>query len=113
MMFYEDSWCAHVLPNAQAHLINSSHPNTRNILIPLKVDIFVGRLSLNRTPMKDIFFVRGINVPSSLCSICNDKVERVDHMLVYCNVAKEVLIKIAKWYDLGFVVVYYVGNDTR
>ncbi|GJT85273.1 RNA-directed DNA polymerase, eukaryota [Tanacetum coccineum] len=68
------------------HLIDSRTldvgPNaTRwNRAIPIKVNVFLWRLSLNKLPSRVNLDKKGIDVDSLLCPICNKDVEMVNHL---------------------------------
>ncbi|GKE22626.1 RNA-directed DNA polymerase, eukaryota, reverse transcriptase zinc-binding domain protein, partial [Tanacetum coccineum] len=68
------------------HLIDSRTldvgPNaTRwNRAIPIKVNVFLWRLSLNKLPSRVNLDKKGIDVDLLLCPICNKDVETVSHL---------------------------------
>ncbi|GKE81269.1 hypothetical protein Tco_1551269 [Tanacetum coccineum] len=44
--------------------------------------------------------LRGIDIPSILCPICSCVGESSSHLLFSCNVARFLLLKVARWWEL-------------
>jgi len=69
--------------------------------VPLKVNIFIWRLFLNRLPTKDNLFMRGVNdvtqLPCvALCGVSEDH----NHLFCRCDVYGQLWSLVTKW--LGF-----------
>ncbi|GAU48354.1 hypothetical protein TSUD_267790 [Trifolium subterraneum] len=76
--------------------------------VPLKVDIFVWRLFLNRLPTKDNLHKRGVIDTSQLsCATTCGKVEDNDHLFFQCDVYGCLWLLVSKW--LRFESVFH-GN---
>ncbi|GJU76530.1 RNA-directed DNA polymerase, eukaryota [Tanacetum coccineum] len=59
--------------------------------IPIKVNIFAWKVSLDRLPTRSNLARRGVLVPSSSCLICNVSDEDLAHLLFRCDLAIEAL----------------------
>ncbi|GKA69480.1 RNA-directed DNA polymerase, eukaryota, reverse transcriptase zinc-binding domain protein [Tanacetum coccineum] len=87
------------------HTLEVDNVATRwNKCIPIKVNIFLWRLGLNKLPSKINLQRKGIDVGSVLCPICQDDVESVNHLFFNCDMAKHLWNLLAKWWDLDIPV---------
>ncbi|GAU17363.1 hypothetical protein TSUD_232390 [Trifolium subterraneum] len=69
--------------------------------IPLKVNIFVWRLFLNRLPTRDNLFRRGILDASMLaCATSCGRMEDVDHLFFQCPVYSRLWASVSKWMEV-------------
>ncbi|GAU33009.1 hypothetical protein TSUD_358760 [Trifolium subterraneum] len=76
--------------------------------VPLKVNIFIWRLFLNRLPTKDNLLRRGvIEVHMVLCSTNCGKSEDVVHLFLQCDVYSQVWQLVLNW--LGFSTALHVS----
>ncbi|GKB88583.1 RNA-directed DNA polymerase, eukaryota, reverse transcriptase zinc-binding domain protein [Tanacetum coccineum] len=57
--------------------------------IPIKVNIFIWKLRLDKLPTLANIDKKGIDVASLLCPICNAHVENVDHLFFSCGMAHD------------------------
>ena len=71
-----------------------------NRLVSIKVNTFRWIVILNSLPTKDNLISRGIDAPSSLCSICMDQVENANHLFLECMLAKALIQKLGRWCDI-------------
>ena len=71
-----------------------------NRAIPIKVSVFLWRLSLNKLPSKVNLDKKGIDVDSLLCPICNKDVETVNNLFFTCDMAKDLWDLLARWWEL-------------
>nr|GEY45226.1 hypothetical protein [Tanacetum cinerariifolium] len=71
--------------------------------IPIKINIFVWKVSLNRLPTRINLVRRGVMVSPISCSICLAGLEDLEHLLFGFNIAIEVCRSICKWWDLSWV----------
>ncbi|GJS60505.1 RNA-directed DNA polymerase, eukaryota [Tanacetum coccineum] len=69
-------------------------------ILPMKVNVFVWRVMLNRLPTRLNLDRRGIDMDSLICPCCNSIVKDNNHVFYSCNVALELWNKIAMWLDL-------------
>ncbi|GKB05354.1 putative RNA-directed DNA polymerase, eukaryota, reverse transcriptase zinc-binding domain protein [Tanacetum coccineum] len=75
-----------------------------NRCVPIKINVFMWRLLLNKLPSRFNLDRRGIDVGSILCPICQDDVESVYHLLFSCEMAKDLWDLLAKWWELDIPV---------
>ncbi|GJX56557.1 RNA-directed DNA polymerase, eukaryota, reverse transcriptase zinc-binding domain protein [Tanacetum coccineum] len=72
--------------------------------IPIKINVFLWRLSLNKLPSRMNLDKKGIDVDSILCPVCNDDVETVNHLFFSCDMAKD----LWSWRDGGSLIFLFV-----
>ncbi|GJQ94463.1 RNA-directed DNA polymerase, eukaryota, reverse transcriptase zinc-binding domain protein [Tanacetum coccineum] len=75
-----------------------------NRLIPIKVNVFIWRLILNKLPTRVNLDRKDIDVGSILCPICMEDVETANHIFCSCNMAKDLWSMFAKWWDIDIPV---------
>ncbi|GKC33866.1 RNA-directed DNA polymerase, eukaryota, reverse transcriptase zinc-binding domain protein, partial [Tanacetum coccineum] len=75
-----------------------------NRCVPIKINVFMWRLLLNKLPSRVNLDRRGIDVGSILCPICQDDVESVYHLYFSCEMAKDLWDLLAKWWELDIPV---------
>lgn len=69
-------------------------------LIPIKINIFAWRVFLDKLPTRLNISLRGVEIPSILCPICNASVESSSHLLFTCPFARQVRSKVLRWWEL-------------
>ncbi|GJW85507.1 RNA-directed DNA polymerase, eukaryota, reverse transcriptase zinc-binding domain protein [Tanacetum coccineum] len=72
--------------------------------IPIKVNIFIWRLMLNKLPFRVNLDRRGIDVNSILCPICQMDIEMINHIFFSCDMALDLWAKLARWWDLDIPI---------
>nr|GEX44231.1 RNA-directed DNA polymerase, eukaryota, reverse transcriptase zinc-binding domain protein [Tanacetum cinerariifolium] len=84
-----------------SHTLDTGSSATRwNNNIPIEVNAFLWRLTLNKLPTKMNLDRKGIDVDSLLCPICLEDIETVNHTFVNCVTAKDLLALLARWWEL-------------
>ncbi|GJT21332.1 RNA-directed DNA polymerase, eukaryota [Tanacetum coccineum] len=73
--------------------------------IPIKVNIFAWKVSLDRLPTRSNLARRGVLVPSSSCLICNVSDEDLAHLLFRCDLAIEVTRLVYIWWNLVWITL--------
>ncbi|GJY36325.1 RNA-directed DNA polymerase, eukaryota [Tanacetum coccineum] len=68
--------------------------------IPIKLNIFAWKVSLNRLPTRLNLVRRGVSVAPVSCSICLVGLEDLDHLFFGCNMASDIARSICKWWNL-------------
>ncbi|GJR93502.1 RNA-directed DNA polymerase, eukaryota [Tanacetum coccineum] len=68
--------------------------------IPIKVNVFAWKVSLDRLPTRLNLIHRGVHVPSLLCPICSVSSEDTSHLLFSCPMASDVARLVCRWWDL-------------
>ena len=71
--------------------------------IPIKVNIFAWKVSLDRLPSKSNLVRRGIHVNSMLCPSCNFQHEDTSHIFFKCPLAVDILRLVCRWWDVDWV----------
>ncbi|GJU32731.1 RNA-directed DNA polymerase, eukaryota [Tanacetum coccineum] len=77
-----------------------SVPTRWSSFIPIKVNVFVWRARLDCLPTRVNLVRRGVHVESSICPICFSCEEDVHHTLFCCDLARLILRRICRWWDL-------------
>ena len=94
-----------------SHMLDTVNDATRwNKIIPIKVNVFLWRVKLNKLPSRVNLDRRGIEVDSILCPSCQGDLETVNHSFFNCGMAKELWSLMAKWWELDIPVC---GNITE
>nr|GEY11054.1 putative exostosin-like protein [Tanacetum cinerariifolium] len=70
--------------------------------IPIKINIFAWRVSLDRLPSRVNLIRRGIQVPCPDCPICTAVDEDISHLLFRCPMASDIHRLICRWELPGF-----------
>ncbi|GJX58573.1 RNA-directed DNA polymerase, eukaryota [Tanacetum coccineum] len=65
--------------------------------IPIKVNVFIWKLSLDKLPTLANMDKKGIDVNSLLCPICNAHIESVDHLFFSCDLARDLWGLLSRW----------------
>ncbi|GJS68653.1 RNA-directed DNA polymerase, eukaryota, reverse transcriptase zinc-binding domain protein [Tanacetum coccineum] len=73
-----------------------------NRLIPIKVNVFLWRLKLNRLPSRVNLDRKGIDIGSIRCPKCLEDIETVNHIFFNCGMAQDLWALLAKWWELDF-----------
>nr|GEU85267.1 hypothetical protein [Tanacetum cinerariifolium] len=68
--------------------------------IPIKINVFNWRARLDRLPARCNLLNRGVVLESSLCPICGLVPEDAQHIFFQCELAKSVLLRICRWWDI-------------
>nr|GEX51958.1 retrotransposon protein, putative, Ty1-copia subclass [Tanacetum cinerariifolium] len=108
-----DGWNWSLAPNGlsvasarkhiDVHILPCGLSTTRwNRCIPIKVNIFMWRLKLDKLPTLANLVQKGIDINSLLCLICDNYVENVDHLFFSCEMARDLWRLLARWCELDF-----------
>ncbi|GJW42114.1 SUN domain-containing protein 5-like protein [Tanacetum coccineum] len=83
-------------------LLPSCSPCTRwPKSLPRKVNIFVWRLALDRLPTRLNLSLRGLDIPSIKCPMCNNEVESVDHVFFGYDLSSNVWCLVRRWTNIN------------
>ncbi|GJR98227.1 RNA-directed DNA polymerase, eukaryota, reverse transcriptase zinc-binding domain protein [Tanacetum coccineum] len=83
------------------HTLNGTFTSTRWLrCIPIKVNVFIWRLTLDKLSTLVNMDRKGIDVDSLLCLICKAHVENVDHLFFSCEMAHDLWGLMARWCNL-------------
>ncbi|GKE58687.1 RNA-directed DNA polymerase, eukaryota, reverse transcriptase zinc-binding domain protein, partial [Tanacetum coccineum] len=72
--------------------------------IPIKANVFLWRLFLNKLPSRVNLDKKGIDLDSLICPVCNEDVETVNHLFFSCDMAKDLWSLLARWWGLDIPV---------
>ncbi|GJR38965.1 RNA-directed DNA polymerase, eukaryota, reverse transcriptase zinc-binding domain protein [Tanacetum coccineum] len=79
-------------------------------VIPIKVNILAWRVCLDKIPSRLNISIRGIEIPSILCPLCNSAVESTSHNFFSCPLARQVRSKILRWWELDDTPINSYGE---
>ncbi|XP_052619680.1 uncharacterized protein LOC128126024 [Lactuca sativa] len=65
--------------------------------VPKKVVNFIWQAKQGRIPSAEALRKRNIQVPSTMCGICEHVEESVDHILTSCSLARNIITMVLKW----------------
>ncbi|GKB21604.1 RNA-directed DNA polymerase, eukaryota [Tanacetum coccineum] len=74
-------------------------------VVPIKVNVHAWRVCLDKLPTRANISLRGMDIPSIACPLCNLAVESTSHIFFACPLARQVWRKFLIWYLLRDVVV--------
>ncbi|GJR42180.1 RNA-directed DNA polymerase, eukaryota, reverse transcriptase zinc-binding domain protein [Tanacetum coccineum] len=92
------------------HVGNVGQETLWNKLVPNKVNIFVWRALKGRLLVREELDKRGIDLDSVLCACCDSAVETCALSLVLCNLAMSIWEKIFRWWKVGDVNAFSIGD---
>ncbi|GJZ69999.1 putative RNA-directed DNA polymerase, eukaryota, reverse transcriptase zinc-binding domain protein [Tanacetum coccineum] len=79
--------------------LDQNHPRW-NKLVLIKVDIASWRIAKGRLPTKINLDLRGIDLHSVRCPLCDDDLETEHHLFIHCRIAKQVWLDVLRWWNL-------------
>ncbi|PWA70767.1 RNA-directed DNA polymerase, eukaryota, Reverse transcriptase zinc-binding domain protein [Artemisia annua] len=65
-----------------------------------KVNIFAWRVSLDKLHSRLNLSLRGLDIPSIIFPLCSIAVESTSHLLFSCHLARQLMLKVARWWEL-------------
>ncbi|GJU57971.1 RNA-directed DNA polymerase, eukaryota [Tanacetum coccineum] len=68
--------------------------------VPIKINILAWKVSLDKLPTRLNLSLRGIEIPSISFPICSSAGESCSHLLFSCNMARLLINKVARWWEL-------------
>ncbi|GJZ10009.1 RNA-directed DNA polymerase, eukaryota, reverse transcriptase zinc-binding domain protein [Tanacetum coccineum] len=74
-------------------------------VVPIKVNVHAWRVCLDKLPTRANLSLRGMDIPSIACPLCNSAVESTSHIFFACPLARQVWRNFLIWYLLRDVVV--------
>ncbi|GKA50366.1 RNA-directed DNA polymerase, eukaryota [Tanacetum coccineum] len=69
-------------------------------VIPIKVNIHAWKVCLDKLPNRLNLSLRGLDIPTILCPLCNLAVESTSHTFLSCHLARQIWSKITRWWDM-------------
>ncbi|GJY65325.1 RNA-directed DNA polymerase, eukaryota [Tanacetum coccineum] len=74
--------------------------------VPIKINVFAWKVCLDFLPTRFNLSLRGLDIPSILCPVCHLAGESSSHLFFSCNVARQLLQKIARWWELDVLDLF-------
>ncbi|GKA60744.1 RNA-directed DNA polymerase, eukaryota [Tanacetum coccineum] len=82
-------------------LLPSAGVPTRWIkIIPIKVNILAWRVCLDKIPTRFNLSIKGIDIPTILCPLCNAAAESTSYIFFSCLLARQIRSKVLRWWEL-------------
>lgn len=91
-------------------LITSQIPTRWVKEVPIKVNVCIWKVLLDKLPTRVNLNIRGLNVESTRCDICDNGDETISHVVFSCQIAVDIWSQIARWWDLDIPIVHSVGE---
>nr|GEX33404.1 RNA-directed DNA polymerase, eukaryota, reverse transcriptase zinc-binding domain protein [Tanacetum cinerariifolium] len=88
-----------------SHILVMGNEATRwNRSLPIKVNVFLWKLKLNKLSSRVNLDRIGIEISSLLCPLCLGDFETINHSFFNCNMAKGLWSLFAKWWEVDIPV---------
>ncbi|GJU45554.1 RNA-directed DNA polymerase, eukaryota, reverse transcriptase zinc-binding domain protein [Tanacetum coccineum] len=71
--------------------------------MPIKVNVHAWRVKLDCLPTRINIFRRGMEIESIICPMCGEAAESSRHIFFSCHIAREILRKISRWWDVSYM----------
>ncbi|GJX76532.1 RNA-directed DNA polymerase, eukaryota [Tanacetum coccineum] len=78
--------------------------------VPIKVNVFMWRLSLDKLPTLVNLDRKGIDVASLLCLVCCECVENVNHLFFSCGMSRDLWTRLARWCDFNIPEISHLSE---
>nr|GEZ96766.1 RNA-directed DNA polymerase, eukaryota [Tanacetum cinerariifolium] len=92
-------------------MLDTGNVATRwNKSIPIKVNVLLWRLMLNKLPTRINLDRRGIEIDSVLYPTCHDELKTVNHSFFNCDLAKDLWSLLAKWWEMDIPVCNNIAD---
>ncbi|GJW20268.1 RNA-directed DNA polymerase, eukaryota [Tanacetum coccineum] len=78
--------------------------------IPIKINIFAWRVSLDKVPTMLNLSLCGLDIPSIICLLCSIVVESTSHLLFSYQLARQLMLKVVRWWELEYQDFLSCGN---
>ncbi|XP_071702841.1 uncharacterized protein [Rutidosis leptorrhynchoides] len=85
----------------------------RNALVPKKLEVFVWRAVQRRLPSRVELDKRGIDLHTIRCPLCDEDLETIDHILIFCKHAYDLWVRVFAWWGLGNVTNLSISEILR
>nr|GEX09950.1 RNA-directed DNA polymerase, eukaryota [Tanacetum cinerariifolium] len=75
--------------------------------VPINVNVHAWKVKLDGLPTRLNISRRGIDIESILCPMCGKAVESTSHIFFTCQMSKEILRKISRWWDIDYIEISF------
>ncbi|GJR04269.1 RNA-directed DNA polymerase, eukaryota, reverse transcriptase zinc-binding domain protein [Tanacetum coccineum] len=94
--FSVKSICSHI----DDTLLPKEDVRTRWVnVVPIKINVFAWRVRLDKLPTRSNLSLRGVEISSILCPLCNSSMESAHHLFFTCYVARLMWRKVLRWWE--------------
>ncbi|GJW13142.1 RNA-directed DNA polymerase, eukaryota, reverse transcriptase zinc-binding domain protein [Tanacetum coccineum] len=83
----------------------SLQPTGWSKVLPIKLNIFMWRMLLDKLPTRSNLSIRGLDIPCSLCPNCGTGVETRDHFFFVCPMALDLFRLLGRWWDIQIPIL--------
>ncbi|XP_071694319.1 uncharacterized protein [Rutidosis leptorrhynchoides] len=98
--FYKTKTMSRIIDEKCAAVITNPEATLRNKAVPLKVEVFVWRAKQKRIPVRIELEKRSIDLDSTICPLCAQGIESVEHFLTSCPKTLDIWNLVLKWWNL-------------
>ncbi|PWA47435.1 reverse transcriptase domain, Reverse transcriptase zinc-binding domain protein [Artemisia annua] len=89
----------------------SSSPTRWSTILPIKVNVFIWRMFLDKLPTRSNLSARGVDVPCVLCPVCDSEVESRNHLFFGCSLVSELHRLISRWWNIHIpLLIFFPGS---
>nr|GEY21713.1 RNA-directed DNA polymerase, eukaryota [Tanacetum cinerariifolium] len=74
-------------------------------VVPIKVNVLAWKVKLDCLTIRLNISRRGMYIESIICPMCGDAAESTRHIFFTCHIAREILHKISRWWDVSYTEV--------
>ncbi|GKC32682.1 RNA-directed DNA polymerase, eukaryota, reverse transcriptase zinc-binding domain protein [Tanacetum coccineum] len=71
--------------------------------MPIKVNVHAWRVKLDCLPTRINISRKGMKIESIICPMCGEAAESSRHVFFSCRIAREMLRKISRWWDVSYM----------
>ncbi|GJV19402.1 RNA-directed DNA polymerase, eukaryota [Tanacetum coccineum] len=75
-------------------------------VIPININSFACRVFLDKLPTRLDLSLRGVNISSIVCPLCDASVESSSHLFFTCPLVCQVRSKVSRWWELDDPVLH-------
>ncbi|GJS88883.1 retrotransposon protein, putative, ty1-copia subclass [Tanacetum coccineum] len=68
-----------------------------------KVNVHAWKVKIDSLPTRFNISRRGMDIESITCSICDNEVESSSHLFFKCNMVRDIIRKITRWWDITYI----------
>ncbi|GJZ25438.1 RNA-directed DNA polymerase, eukaryota [Tanacetum coccineum] len=72
-------------------------------LVPIKVNVHAWKVKIDSLPTRFNISRRGMDIESITCSICDNEVESSSYLFIKCNMVRDIIRKITRWWDISYI----------
>ncbi|GJR25752.1 RNA-directed DNA polymerase, eukaryota [Tanacetum coccineum] len=70
--------------------------------VPIKINIHAWKVINDYLPTRFNLSRRGMDIETIVCPMCNCMVESSRHLFFSCELSKQIMCKISRWWDLVY-----------